>query len=235
MSAAAAAAELDAVQRRLRVLQKRVTRMHKRTAPSCQLDIESNAFGLEADEGLALKVSPASQRILVAFVRADRDATSAGRFLDSENKLDVSSNKYLRKRLSVAVEDAYLTAPFHVIVNLLDPPNCFQQCRELFLAGRYVAQCKLYSWLLAENKKGVAPGRKQLVAEAVRCTPSALPAVVVEKLHQYWRGGGRPRSQRKWLRQFRSEFGLRLGRVRMQSVIPVEEMQRKAGVGLCPL
>ena len=92
-----------------------------------------------------------------------------------------------------------------------------------------MVQSQLCVWLLAQNKKGVAPGRRQLVAEACSLVPKELPREVATMLEKHWQGGGRTRSQRKWLRRFRLNFGFRLGRARAQAVMPLEEMRAKVG------
>eukprot|EP00438_Fugacium_kawagutii_P003616 Skav201517 [mRNA] locus=scaffold6187:249:731:+ [translate_table: standard] len=146
------------------------------------------------------------------------------------NKIHLGESS-LPNSFSAAIEDAYLQLPLETLVHLLDSPACPRQRRELFVAGSFLVKTRLFHWLLAQNKKGVAPARRQLVGEACRSIPPELPRDIVDMLLRYFQGGGRPSSQRKWLRRFRANFGLRLGRLRVQAVMPEEEMQRKAGEG----
>ena len=158
-----------------------------------------------------------------------QDGLAAAHFLAAQNKLAVDSS--ILNTLRHLVEDAYLALSIAAILEVLNPPTSAQQWSELLMAGRFVVTYRLHTWVMLQNKKGVAPSRQQIVLAARRLTPSELPSVVTNRLHRYWQGHGRPRLQRKWLQRFRKTYGLRLGRLPVQAVMPVEEMQRKVAIG----
>lgn len=220
--------ELRHVTLRLRAVQKRLRRQ---ACPSGLLEqVLKGGAGSDVPKPMMLKVPAHASGVMAVFELTGRNATVAARFLAMRNKLHFAEGA-LPNSLVAAIEDAYLHVPFETLVRLLDSPPCPSQRRELFMAGSFLVKKRLRDWLLAQNKKGVAPGRRQLVSEACQGIPKDLPRVIVDMLFRYFQGGGRPSCQRKWLRRFRKEFGLRLGRLRVQSVMPVEEMQRKAGAG----
>ncbi|CAL1161340.1 unnamed protein product [Cladocopium goreaui] len=217
---AAVGGELKSVVQHLRALQRRLCRRKR-------LELAKEEGTSDPREHVMLKVQPTATSVLAVFELSGRNSACAARFLAAKNKLNVAEAS-LSNSLASAIEDAYLQVPFETIVGLLDSPTCPRHRRDLFAAGRFIVETQLYTWLLAQNKKGVAPGRQQLVAEACRLTPKDLPHDVAAMLEQYWKGNGRARSQRKWLRRFRFEHGLQLGRVRVQAVMPLADMQRKA-------
>lgn len=222
---AAVGGELKSVVQHLRALQRRLCRRKR-------LELAKEEGTSDPREHVMLKVQPTATSVLAVFELSGRNSACAARFLAAKNKLNVAEAS-LSNSLASAIEDAYLQVPFETIVGLLDSPTCPRHRRDLFAAGRFIVETQLYTWLLAQNKKGVAPGRQQLVAEACRLTPKDLPHDVAAMLEQYWKGNGRARSQRKWLRRFRFEHGLQLGRVRVQAVMPLADMQRKAGESHC--
>ena len=217
--------ELKSVVRHVRALQ---TRLRRRA----RLELGKEEGFSDPPEHVVLKVQPSATCVLAVFELSGRNSACAARFLAAKNKLNVGETSLLTS-LASAIEDAYLQAPFETIVGLLESPACRRHRRDLFAAGRFIVERQLYAWLLTQNRKGVAPGRQQLVAEACKLTPKDLPNDVASMLEQYWTGNGRARSQRKWLRRFRFEYGLRLGRVRVQAVMPLADMQRKAGESDC--
>lgn len=219
-------AELQSMTRRLRALQRQMSR---RSRAAVALEPSKPEEVVDGPVTVFLKVPPHARRVLAVFELTGRNATLAARFLAAQNGLDMREPTSLPQVLAAAVEHAYLKVPFQTIVGLFDPPTCPRQRRELFAAGCFVVQSQLCVWLLAQNKKGVAPGRRQLVAEACRLVPKELPREVATMLEKHWQGGGRTRSQRKWLRRFRLNFGFRLGRARAQAVMPLEEMRAKVG------
>lgn len=232
------AAELAAINRRIRSLQERRSRPKRKFAVVSTNDPPDDGSGFSDDldgvaEGLRLTVPPCAHRVLAVFILLNQDGLAAAHFLAAQNKLRVADS--LLQSLRRLVEDAYLALSIEAIVDVLSPPTSARQYSELFLAGRFVVAYRLHAWVLEQNKKGVAPSRRQMVFAARSLAPSELPSVVTNKLDQYWQGHGSPRLQRKWLQRFRRTYGLRFGRVPMQAVMPVEEMQRKAGHPECDL
>ena len=99
--------------------------------------------------------------------------------------------------------------------------------KDQVLAGRYVVEDKLFHWVFSQNTEhGVAPSRSQLVEQALMCVPARMCAEAQGKLRALL--SGKPRAQRKWLARFRARWGARLGALRAQNVLPMEQMQMKA-------
>lgn len=216
--------ELRHVTLRLRAVQKRLQRQ---VCASGLLDLgQKDPAG---DAPMMLKVPAHARSVMAVFELTGRNASVAAQFLAMRNNIQLAEG-LLPNRFVAAIEDAYLRVPLETLVHLLDSPHCPRQRRELFLAGSFLVKLHLRDWLLAQNKEEVAPDRRQLVSEACWGIPQDLPHVIVDMLLRYYQGGGRLRFQRKWLSRFRKEFGLRLGRLRVQAMMPVEEM-RKIGRG----
>ena len=228
-SAQEVAEELVAINRRVRALQQRSSRLKRKVVVNQDGPSELGGGLGDLAEGLCLTVPPYAQRVLAVFILMQQDGLAAAHFLAAQNKLPVDSS--ILNTLRHLFEDAYLALSIAAILEVLNPPTSAQQWSELLMAGRFVVTYRLHTWVMLQNKKGVAPSRQQIVLAARRLTPSELPSVVTNRLHHYWQGHGRPRLQRKWLQRFRKTYGLRLGRLPVQAVMPVEEMQRKVAIG----
>ncbi|CAJ1383501.1 unnamed protein product, partial [Effrenium voratum] len=99
--------------------------------------------------------------------------------------------------------------------------------RRAACAARYVVEHQLFGWIVEQNSEhGVAPSRDQLVEKALCFTPSTLPSEVRRALAASF--NAQPRAQRKWLARFRARWGARLGVLKVQEVVPLEERQAKA-------
>lgn len=95
-------------------------------------------------------------------------------------------------------------------------------------AARYVVEYNLFHWVFKQNTlHGVAPARAQLVDKAVALIPDGLSADSHRKLRVLL--NGKPRSQRKWLAKFRKHWGARLGILKVAEILPLEQLQVKAG------
>ena len=93
--------------------------------------------------------------------------------------------------------------------------------------ARYVVEHQLFGWIVEQNSEhGVAPSRDQLVEKALCFMPSTLPSEVRRALAASF--NAQPRAQRKWLARFRARWGARLGVLKVQEVVPLEERQAKA-------
>ncbi len=101
------------------------------------------------------------------------------------------------------------------------------QILEAARAARYVVEHRLYSWLLEQNCNfGVAPSRAQLVRQALLLVPTELSADVRQALRTGLTSAAR--TQRKWLVRFRTRWGARLGVLKTEDYVSVEEARQKA-------
>ncbi|CAJ1347757.1 unnamed protein product, partial [Effrenium voratum] len=110
-----------------------------------------------------------------------------------------------------------------------DPPpeTVLSLSKDQFAAGKYVVEYKLFHWVLTQNRcHGVAPSRTQLMEKAQAFVPSNVNSAVRSQLCKLF--GGKPRAQRKWLARFRKRWGVRLGVLKVQDYVPVEEKRAKA-------
>ena len=115
-----------------------------------------------------------------------------------------------------------------------DPPpeTVLSLSKDQFAAGKYVVEYKLFHWVLTQNRcHGVAPSRTQLMEKAQAFVPSNVNSAVRSQLCKLF--GGNPRAQRKWLARFRKRWGVRLGVLKVQDYVPVEEKRAKAGGCRC--
>lgn len=96
-------------------------------------------------------------------------------------------------------------------------------------ACRFLLERNLYQYIFAQNSvHGVAPSRQQLIDKTLELlssqthVPEEVQAVVRRPLTS------RARTQRKWLASFRARWGARIGAVKVQEHVPLEEMREKA-------
>ncbi len=104
-------------------------------------------------------------------------------------------------------------------------PSC--KILEAVLAARYVVEHRLYAWVLEQNCNfGVAPARAQMIQQALLRVPSGLCATARQAVQVGLTGAAR--TQRKWLARFRARWGARLGVLKIEDYVSVEEARRKA-------
>ena len=128
------------------------------------------------------------------------------------------------------IERASGEASAEFVVKLLTEPLEHFTLTLLAQAARYIVEHKLFAWVRNQNvRQGLAPSRAQLVERAIETIPDIAPVEVQDSLRG-WLNHSSARSQRRWLASFRRRWGARIGQLRAASTIPIEEMQRKAGV-----
>ena len=85
-----------------------------------------------------------------------------------------------------------------------------------------------HTWVGQQNAvQGVAPSRAQLIDQALALVPSSVPDMIRKKVVAALASSAR--SQRRWLAKFRHRWGLRLGKLKVQSALSIEEKQKKDG------
>ncbi|CAJ1460582.1 unnamed protein product, partial [Effrenium voratum] len=125
-----------------------------------------------------------------------------------------------------AVEWTYIHYPLPELVKLTQSPLSLCSQTQVLHAARYVTEWRLVAWLLKQNRRGIAPSRRMLADAAVAAVPAAVPEELRQSLTRRLRGNAR--QQRKWFSRFRATWRARLGRLRLQHVVPQEEMRQKA-------
>lgn len=113
-------AELQSMTRRLRALQRQMSR---RSRVAVALEPSKPEEVVDGPVTVFLKVPPHARRVLAVFELTGRNATLAARFLAAQNGLDMREPTSLPQVLAAAVEHAYLKVPLQTIVGLFDPPH----------------------------------------------------------------------------------------------------------------
>lgn len=122
--------------------------------------------------------------------------------------------------------DMFQQTPTEEIVKIsLSPPM-----HALVYAGRFVILHRLWKYVRQQNTcHGVAPSRRELIAEAWRSVPETIDLNALAKLTRPLLGT--VKIQQKFLRRFRQAWGARLGRLRALPPAPLHVLQEKAGFG----
>ena len=109
----------------------------------------------------------------------------------------------------------------------IDPLTQFE-FSDLLSAHRYVMEWNLYNWIAGQNSaQGVAPSREQVFAQFPAQISVHAPVQIKERLRRLARGSAR--KQRKWLARFRGRWGARLGVLRVQEHVSLEDGRVKVG------
>lgn len=169
----------------------------------------------------------ASPSVLMVFVYSDHDTATAVDYVQGRGR----GPNFAPLHVDVAaaaeqVEAAYLEAKLEDLVNMEFTTRQFSNQSQL-KAAVYVLQHRLFSWLAEMNKRhGLAPSRRQLIDASLACVPAAAPYLVQEHLKAIALRS--PSSQRKFLRKFRQNWGARIGALRVQEEISLEDKRSKA-------
>lgn len=83
---------------------------------------------------------------------------------------------------------------------------------------------RLFHWLQEQNEKGVAPRRRDLVAQALESFPEGMP---LESLCKFKHTLRHKRSQNQWLRRFRLQWNARLAKLPVLPPLPLHLRQEK--------
>ena len=112
------------------------------------------------------------------------------------------------------------------MLNFLLPPM-----HALVCAGRFIILRRLWKYVRQQNTcHGVAPSRRDLIAEALQSIPETIDLNTLAKLTRPLLGT--VKNQQTFLRKFRQEWGAHLGRlVAALPPAPFHVLQEKAGSG----
>ena len=112
------------------------------------------------------------------------------------------------------------------MLNFLLPPM-----HALVCAGRFIILRRLWKYVRQQNTcHGVAPSRRDLIAEALQSIPETIDLNILAKLTRPLLGT--VKNQQTFLRKFRQEWGAHLGRlVAALPPAPLHVLQEKAGSG----
>ena len=180
-------------------------------------------------EGLRLTVPPCAHRVMAVFILMNQDGLAAAHFLAAQNKLRVADS--LLQSLQRLVEDAYLALSIAAILDVLNPPTTSLQYSESFCGCIQTACLGFGTKQEGRSPESPANGfcsEKRGSFRIAFCCDQQAGSILA----------------RAWQPSVAAEvaatipqnlYGLRFGRVPMQAVMPVEEMQRKVGHPECEL
>lgn len=127
------------------------------------------------------------------------------------------------------VERAVCSSPPSAFAALQTDPLTQFEFSDWLSAHRYVMELNLYNWIAGQNSaQGVAPSREQVFAQFPAQISVHAPVQIKERLRRLARGSAR--KQRKWLARFRGRWGARLGVLRVQEHVSLEDRRVKVGV-----
>lgn len=210
--------ELVDVQRRLRSLQKKRSRLARGRTKLVPVQ----------------RYHPSSQTSLFVFVHSgcSTDLTVdfvAGRAWKGSPSCHLSASQ--RQDLAAQIEWAYIRASLDDIVALELEPHKLCTWAERVCGVKYIVEHALFNWVQKQNmEQGVAPSRSQLVDQALASIPTLIPLDLQNHVRRVLASSDR--SQRRWLSLFRRRWGARLGVLKPCSALPLEEKQRKARMKL---
>jgi hypothetical protein len=93
--------------------------------------------------------------------------------------------------------------------------------------GRWAVEYHLFHWLVKQNcEVGINPGSTQLLVEAMRSMPNALPSDAQEKLRDLFQEARR--STRKWIASFRERWDVKDGMLQPGETLEPQIMGDKA-------
>ena len=210
-----------ALQRRIRNVRRQLRRIDATPEKGTRF------AGLATEEGFAAPGAwQLANQLVLAFVYSDHCSAAAADFLRGYGRRQKRSWKMAFEDAKEAVEWTYIHYPLPELVKLTQSPLSLCSQTQVLHAARYVTEWRLVAWLLKQNRRGIAPSRRMLADAAVAAVPAAVPEELRQSLTRRLRGNAR--QQRKWFSRFRATWRARLGRLRLQHVVPQEEMRQKA-------
>ena len=211
-----------------------------RRALTCRLS--SCAFRLPAS--LSVRFSKQSRQFskfctqcLMVYFLAGRSPAAAvdfvlGRGWASKSKClgqSIPPDSPLALTIREDVERAVCSSPPSAFAALQTDPLTQFEFSDWLSAHRYVMELNLYNWIAGQNSaQGVAPSREQVFAQFPAQISVHAPVQIKERLRRLARGSAR--KQRKWLARFRGRWGARLGVLRVQEHVSLEDRRVKVGV-----
>ena len=209
-AAAAGAAEVSDLTRRIRLLQRRLRRRE------CSEDDIKNG-------NLAAKTVAV---LLAVYVFSGHNLDVAAEFLAFKAR----PQECCWDALQTTVERTFIRESTGRIVELMNETCLLTwKIRTLSAACLFILQYRLFMWVGLQNSvHGVAPSRAQMIRYALSAIPTDCPLHVQMLVQKPLRGSAR--RQRKWLQNFRRLWGARLGVLGSLPTMPVMTMQEKAGL-----
>ena len=115
------------------------------------------------------------------------------------------SSAETRQFVAAGVEWLYILSPQDLVDSLFETVQ-----DKMCDLGRYVVEYRLFHWLVVQNcSKGITPKARQVLAEAARSVPSAMPLEDQDKLRTSFLED--TRLVRKWLESFRQRWDVKTG------------------------
>lgn len=207
---------LPALRRRIRVL-----RQQERREAAKQQKIASCAYlGERQIPDVAMMV----------FVLAGHDAALAADFLRGRGRGPDMTFRDAAPDvgdIEADIEWAYIHAKLEYLLALFDAP-ANSAASKVEKAARYVVEHKLFQYTVRQNcEVGVAPGRAQLVGQALALVPQGVPPEIAAKIRYAYSGG--PHSERKWLAKWRRRWRARKGKLQVRERLATALIKKKAG------
>ena len=155
------------------------------------------------------------QRTLLVYIWGRHGLEIAACFLQSATNSAKSMEECCEE-----VVGMYRSAATDWLVRLsIEPPP-----GAAFKAAQFVVSYRLFHWLQQQNEKGVAPRRRDLVAQALESFPEGMP---LESLCKFKHTLRHKRSQNQWLRRFRLQWNARLAKLPVLPPLPLHLRQEK--------
>ena len=136
---------------------------------------------------------------------------------------------FLQKRSDVPLEDPeaevaemYTSCSAAKLVEVAIEP----ERREVAKIAKFLVEYKLWLFCKELNAKGLVPSRVHLMRRAVREIPQGIPQEAFQQVACHFVGS--PRKQRKWLYQWRRDWNLWIGKLRVLPCISAPELHEKA-------
>jgi len=209
-------AELAEVRHRLRCAQKRLAKRRKR----------------ERHNPSGWRCLPRSPSCFLVFAYTGKSAAVAAEFVQGRGwrkgqGQPCSSNV----DLVADIESSHgLAEATRIAAVQQDPKQAGCQEHEVVAVLRWLVERALYEWVETQNtENGVAPSRAQLVEQARTTSASLAPESLLRRVSAALLGSSR--SQRRWLAKFRARWGLRLGKLKAQSPLSLEQKRAKDCLG----
>eukprot|EP00435_Cladocopium_sp_Y103_P002662 s3000_g1.t1 len=164
----------------------------------------------------ASKMKQVLELTLLVYIWGGHDLEAATLFWKNARK----SHQSL-KDLQSTVEDMHKGASAALLLRLAAQPPL----PAIVKASTFLMERGVFIWLQKQNRKGVAPHRPDLIAEALARVPIGLPTEADEILKQRFVD---ERSQNHWLQKFRLRWNARLGRLPVKPPLSVHLRHEKA-------
>ena len=173
---------------------------------------------------------------LLLFVLAEFDfdvvlayATGQGRASRFLLPAAQRESQEFRERIIQGVRDSFDEVPFEHVHNMFTDAAYYGSIDRLLAAARYVAEFRLFWWLVKQNcEKGIAPKNWQLQKAISGFIPVRAPSAIRDKLITLATAGSK--SADKWMARFRCAWGASHGKLEAGCNVTVQEMRDKVPI-----